>query len=165
MAKNNFCLENKISVQHFQLIDVTDFKIQEKTERSNGSDWIGTGEYEAFLNIDTSNEENSFELFIDNNLELYIDIEEEFISSKLVDFAKNVISNVVEMDVAARSIDLGHDWEEKLVGVSICQSRVSFSYWAEHVNTDWNVIFKYLNGNDWTFLGIPDPNNPGKYVS
>ena len=128
-----------------------------KLTRESSGHWIWTREFEAFLEVGQDDHETHFEL--------YVDKVDEIATKNLRDLPRSLISKVIEMDTAARSIRSDIDYNEELAAITIHQADIYFRYWATTVNTEWDVVFQFKNEKEWTCLGIPIPNKPGKYFT
>lgn len=72
--------------------------------------------------------------------------------------ARSVLSQIVEMDDAARAIPTNLDHDEVLARINLIDAnKVRFRYFATAVNTEWDVDFT-LNANGvWECAGIVPP--------
>ncbi|WP_211443994.1 hypothetical protein [Collimonas humicola] len=76
-----------------------------------------------------------------------VDFDIELESSKgsvypeLVEVAKDVLYQIVEMDSAARSVPTNFDYDEHLAYIRISRSEVELHYFATIANTEWGAYF------------------------
>ena len=88
--------------------------------------------------------------------EIYINTKKEEIPQTLLDLARELILEIVELDSTARSIGGDHGENERLAYISLSCNQARFTYWATSFNTEWDVVFKKLGSSSWACLGIPD---------
>lgn len=60
---------------------------------------------------------------------------------ELVGLAKDVLSQIVEMDSVARSFSMNFNYDEHLAYIRISRSEVELHYFATTVNTEWGAYF------------------------
>jgi hypothetical protein len=102
----------------------------------------------------------------DLEFEIVIPTEEGRVPEKLVSITRSVLSQVVEMDDAARAGDdagplhQSIDEDEVLAYVVIRDAYVEFSYFATTVNTEWSIYFTPNGQGDWDYRGFQPPRPP-----
>lgn len=74
------------------------------------------------------------------------------IAAELIDTAKTVLSNVVEMDRVALSVAKAEgDYEAELAYIVITEEDVEFHYYPCRVNSEWGVYFKKNEAGVWIY--------------
>lgn len=64
------------------------------------------------------------------------------VDPELIGVAKEVLSQIVELDSAARLLPSDIDYEEYLLFIKISRSEVELHYVSDTVNTSWGVFFE-----------------------
>lgn len=112
--------------------------------------------YDAYLEVGPSDDYLNF--FVS------LELDQPTIPDNLLERTKIIISQVIEMDHEARIIDLTARENEQLFGIHISEEETRFEYVSTKVNTEWHVVFKFNDNNQWTCIGIPDHRRPGHYI-
>lgn len=72
--------------------------------------------------------------------------------------ARSILSQIVEMDDAARAIPTDLDHDEVLARIKLIDANnVRFRYFATAVNTEWDVSFTLNANGAWECTGIVPP--------
>jgi hypothetical protein len=94
----------------------------------------------------------------DLDFDILMPTEEGHVPERLISVAQSVLSNVTEMDDAARAASdtdpylLDHD--EVLAYVVIRDGYVEFHYFATTVNTEWSIYFTSNGQGGWDCRGF-----------
>ena len=119
----------------------------EITEDTDPLDLEGKFTHQAHLKMGDEADDRFFEI--------YINLESNVLPPMMSERARLVAENVVAMDAAARSIPDDFDDSERLAYIHIRRADVKFRYWANTVNTEWDVVFNVDQSGHWQCLGIP----------
>jgi hypothetical protein len=96
----------------------------------------------------------------DRQFDVILKVRDGAVDHQSVDAARSVLSQITEMDEAARSLEpyivdgkeLDHD--EVLARVVILGDEVRFRYFATTLNTEWDVAFDRGADGKWVCRGI-----------
>ena len=88
------------------------------------------------------------------DFEVYLPAKDGVIDAELIELARVVLANIVEMDDAARSETSADttDYEEYLSSVEIGDRDVSLHYVSAIMNTDWTICFNVHRNGLWKKL-------------
>lgn len=156
MQRDDFQLSANSTAHYLKLFDEADFRVTKKLEGNDTAEIQWTGRFEAVLEIGQQTDDISFEICAD--------VEGPSVPNDVRELARSVVSSIIEMDHAARSIPDVSGHSEHLASVQLAHNEVRFCYWATTVNTEWDVVFEFNAPDNWRCIGIPDWRNPGTYI-
>jgi hypothetical protein len=143
MPKNSFRLGVHPSSHYASLFDAAEFSIQPACAGPRpwpelGIATIGEGDLE---------------------FEVLMPTEAGHIPPRHVATARSVLSQIVEMDDAARAVPnpTDHDFDEALTYVVIGNADVELHYYATTVNTEWGIYFTPNGQGGWDCRGFERP--------
>jgi hypothetical protein len=92
----------------------------------------------------------------DRSFEVILETQSGIIDEQIIDNAKMIISQIVEMDKETRdrSFDPKNDLEEELAYIDIKLDEVELHYFATTVNTEWGAYFKKKQDGKWHYEGL-----------
>lgn len=85
----------------------------------------------------------------DLEFEIYLALEDGAVSKKAIEATRSVLSQVVEMDDAARAAGDDFDYDEELGYIEIKPTTAVFHYFATTVNSEWAVTFVRNQAGVW----------------
>ena len=156
MRLNEFQLSAHKPSFYLDLFDKAKFQIKENLDQNSNAQRRQTSKFQAELTVGPENSDFSFDVCID--------LQDASIPPEMLQRARFVVSNIVDMDKTSRMIGGGHDENERLAIVLLTDDEIRLQYWATAFNTEWDVVFKVDKHDDWRCLGIPDFRNPGSYI-
>lgn len=82
---------------------------------------------------------------------IYFPSENNKVDREYIEIAKNVLSQIAELDAEARSITGkdNFDHEEYLAYIEIGKDEIELNYFASTVNTEWGAYFKRQSDGNW----------------
>lgn len=122
--------------------------VQLEQMRHKGIMEIYLSGHEEFASCEIGPEDRSFEVCLKT--------QNGTIPSQILENAKYIISNIVEMDLEARnkSFDPNSDYEEELAFIDVKLDEVEFRYYATVVATEWGAYFRLNEDGSWCYKGI-----------
>lgn len=92
----------------------------------------------------------------DRSFEVILEAQGGRIDEKIMENAKTIISQIVEMDIEARnrSYSPKESSEEELAYIDIKLDEVELHYFATTVNTEWGAYFKKNEDGSWYYEGL-----------
>lgn len=94
----------------------------------------------------------------DLEFDIYMNAVNGVVAPDQLKTARSVLSQIVEMDDAARAISTDLDHDEVLARIKLIDAKkVRFRYFATAVNTEWDVDFTLNTNGAWECAGIVPP--------
>ncbi|HEX8902166.1 hypothetical protein [Vitreimonas sp.] len=91
----------------------------------------------------------------DLEFDIYMNAANGVVAPDQLDAARSVLSQIVEIDDAARAIPTDLDHDEVLARIKLIDAnKVRFRYFATAVNTEWDVDFTLNANGAWECAGI-----------
>jgi len=117
-----------LAAGYYQFGNGTMVKVQ---DRSPNSMHLSAKPEQGFVKIDAD----------DLEFEIYLEAANSAVFPEVLQLAKDVLLQIVEMDEIARSRPMDFDYEEHLAYVNITRSEIELHYFASTVNTEWGAYF------------------------
>lgn len=156
MLRNEFRLSANKPSYYLNLFDAAEFQISKKSDENTDTDIDHAYDYEAVLRVGEETSGLSFEI--------YIELQDAFLTTEIFERARSAVSNIVDMDITARAIGNNNRENEQLAYITLIDDMIRLRYWATTFNTEWDVVFKTNDANELVCLGIPDWRNPGLFI-
>jgi len=92
----------------------------------------------------------------DRSFEVRLESRNGIIPDEVMESARSILANIVEMDSSAREVSSSsdEDYKEELAYIDIKVNDVELHYFANTVNTEWGAFFKRRNSGDWIYDGL-----------
>lgn len=89
--------------------------------------------------------------------QVYLPATNGAVEPRILELARSVLSQIVDMDNQAREFEDVIDSDEILAWIEVRDDVVDLHYYATTVNSEWDARFRQGEGGRWVYRGIPKP--------